>query len=277
MKPGNAELIRVSFLPSPFLFLNMDISQNIYPLRCARGYLIAAFVPSITMVKKSMMVLIVTGIFALKVLGQREYTSLDEALRNPESVTSLNLKGYGLGELPASIGLLVNLQHLDLSANHLTALPATLFTLKKLKYLNLSANRLTFLPVAIAKLKNLEELEIAFNHIRTVPKEIGTLSKLKRFMAAKNNLKSVPVEMAKLTSMDILDFSYNWFTTIPVTLTQLPNLKALDMSFNRLLTSYPPQIKNLQSLKLFNLKSTKIPDSKIKELNTILPDCTVLL
>jgi Leucine-rich repeat (LRR) protein len=257
--------------------LNIDksfvINQSIRVKKLYFGVVQQPFI----ILKKGLMALLLAGIFALRSLGQGEYTSLDEALRNPESVTSLNLKGKGLSELPASIGLLVNLQHLDLSANHLTDLPGTLFTLKKLKYLNLSANRLTFLPVAISKLKNLQELEIAFNRISAIPKEIGTLSKLKRFMAAKNNLKSVPVEMAKLTSMDIMDFSYNLFTAVPAALTQLPNLKALDMSFNRLLASYPPEIKNLQSLKLFNLKSTKIPDAKIKELNTILPDCTVLL
>ena len=110
-----------------------------------------------------------------------------------------------------------------------------------------------------------------------MPKEIALLPKLHRLAASKNNLKSLPVEFAKLAAVTILDFSYNLFTTIPLTLTQLPKLKALDMSFNKLLVTYPAEIKNLQSLKLFNLKNTKISDQKIKQLTSLLPDCTVLL
>ena len=77
------------------------------------------------------------------VSAQSEFTSLDEALKNPVRVRSLNIKGRNIGALPETIGKLVNLERLDVSGNRLTTLPQALFQLKKLKYLNLTANLLT--------------------------------------------------------------------------------------------------------------------------------------
>ena len=49
--------------------------------------------------------------------GSKVYKSMEEALKNPTTVTKLKLRG--IDSLPASIGLLINLEELDLSRNKL--------------------------------------------------------------------------------------------------------------------------------------------------------------
>jgi leucine-rich repeat protein SHOC2 len=76
--------------------------------------------------------------------SSKVYKSMDEALKNPSAVIKLKLRG--LDSLPASIGLLVNLEELDLSKNKLQTLPREIKNLKKLKELILFRNKLTSAP-----------------------------------------------------------------------------------------------------------------------------------
>jgi Leucine-rich repeat (LRR) protein len=74
------------------------------------------------------------------------YTSIEQALKEPASVKSLNLKGQSLKVLPADLIKLTNLEQLDLSYNSFTTLPVLLFKLPKLKVLDLNNNALATLP-----------------------------------------------------------------------------------------------------------------------------------
>ena len=57
----------------------------------------------------------------------------------------------------------------------------------------------------------------------------------------------------------------------------MKNLKALDISFNKSLAKFPPEIKNLQALKILNLKNTKITAEQVKTLNWSLFSCTIMM
>lgn len=209
--------------------------------------------------------------------AQKEFTSLDEALKTPEAVKTLNLSGKGLTVLPASIGKLVNLEKLNVSNNKLSALPKELAVLKKLKSLNLTANAFTSFPTLVLSMSSLEDLEVSFNAIGAIPKEISKLTKLKRFSASKCGLKALPAELKANAALEILDFSYNSFTTIPVEITELIKLRTLDVSFNKTLAAYPPEMKNLEALRLLNLKSTKVDPAKVADdLSWLIPNCQVM-
>lgn len=93
------------------------------------------------------------------VFAEGSYTSLEEALKNPTEVKSLNLCGKGLVTLPESIGKLVNLQRLNISSNNLTSLPKVLFTITKLNYLNVTSNKLKAIPSSISNLKTYKNLK----------------------------------------------------------------------------------------------------------------------
>ena len=77
-----------------------------------------------------------------------------------------------LSALPAELGLLHNLQQLDLCGNRLTALPAEIGQLRKLKSLNLSDNELTALPDSMRQLGKLRELFLHGNDALDIPPEI---------------------------------------------------------------------------------------------------------
>lgn len=92
--------------------------------------------------------------------------------RNEElllDITSLDLSGYNLKELPNEIENLVNLKAINISHNQFQSIPECIYNLKKLEFLN-----------------------IAFNQITVVEKEICNLSKLYRVDIYENNIKSYP-------------------------------------------------------------------------------------
>lgn len=89
--------------------------------------------------------LLTFGSFATS--GQaKNYTDLEEALRNPDKVEVLILADKKLTTFPTEIFELKNLEYLDLSDNRLTALPENIGSLTELFYLDLSGNTISSLP-----------------------------------------------------------------------------------------------------------------------------------
>jgi Leucine-rich repeat (LRR) protein len=81
------------------------------------------------------------------------------------AMTKLNLSFNKLTELPAEIGLLINLTELDLRNNKLTELPAEIGSLIKLIFLYLANNKLMKLPAEIGLLINLTNLNLHNNQL----------------------------------------------------------------------------------------------------------------
>ncbi len=87
---------------------------------------------------------------------------------HPLRVTGLHLFGKGLmGEIPAELGSLSNLERLWLGGNKLTGvIPAELGSLSNLEWLRLSGNRLTGeIPAELGRLTNLDMLYLANNKL----------------------------------------------------------------------------------------------------------------
>ncbi len=96
-------------------------------------------------------------------IQKKEFTSLDEALKNPSSVYRLDLSYSGLSEFPREILQFPNLQSLNLSNNGIIDVPAELGKLTKLQRLNLATNGIKRLPAEITALKNLKWIDITQN------------------------------------------------------------------------------------------------------------------
>ncbi|MBR1770013.1 MAG: leucine-rich repeat domain-containing protein [Bacteroidales bacterium] len=79
--------------------------------------------------------------------------SLQEALENPDSVTSLILKKQKLKEFPSEILQLRNLERLDISRNQINEIPKEISLLTKLHYINAAQNYLSSLPVEMASMQ----------------------------------------------------------------------------------------------------------------------------
>ena len=134
------------------------------------------------------------------------YTSLEQALKNPQKVYKLSLR-----------------------KNKLKKLPPEIITLTNLRFLDLSKNKIVVIPAGIGELKNLQQLILSRNHIETLPKEIGNLKNLKYLNINQNDLMSLPSEMAELENLESLDLWSNNIDAFPQEMRKLKKLKTLDL------------------------------------------------
>jgi acetyl esterase/lipase len=109
--------------------------------------------------------------------------AIDRALHY--EAEELDLSGYGLRELPPSIGKLTKLKKLRLARNFLTALP-DLRPLQRLEVLELQANQLRELPEGIGQLKSLRILDVCGNQLRRLPDACRALPSLRRLVVGGN-------------------------------------------------------------------------------------------
>ncbi|MDI7163552.1 leucine-rich repeat domain-containing protein [Leptospira santarosai] len=125
-----------------------------------------------------------------KIRGEKgTYKNLEEALRNPDKVFVLKMKGTErkkLVTLSREIVRFQNLKELDLEGNQLKEFPKEIGNLKNLRKLDLSENPLMFFPKEITNLESLEELNISGTELTIIPKEIGNLKNLKLLHLSKN-------------------------------------------------------------------------------------------
>jgi Leucine-rich repeat (LRR) protein len=95
---------------------------------------------------------------------QQATTEITPSTFQNTTLMTLDLSNRDLdGAIPAEIGNLKNLIHLDLSDNRMTGLPAEIGKLQKLETLDLSNNQLTGLPLELGNLSNLQTLDLRGN------------------------------------------------------------------------------------------------------------------
>lgn len=105
-------------------------------------------------------------LFSVASLKAQEYTSLEDALKEPEKVKNLAINTWvskkpKLDSIPAAIGKLKNLRVLFLTDQNLSTLPKEVAQLTQLEELSLAGNQFKTLPDCVyelAKLKKLKEL-----------------------------------------------------------------------------------------------------------------------
>ena len=92
-------------------------------------------------------------LIACSVYGQNGYyISLQQALKQPDSVVSLSLKHQKLKAFPSEILEFKNLQRLDLSRNYIRTIPQEISSLKHLHYVNFAQNNIDSLPLTMSSL-----------------------------------------------------------------------------------------------------------------------------
>lgn len=138
------------------------------------------------------------------------FTSLDSALRMPDSVRYLNLRGQKIKKFPASLGLFKNMVSIDLSECGLTAFPKEVLACSMLATLNLNNNQITVLPPEIDQLSKLTRLSLHNTGITGLPATIGKCQLLSTLDISQNPLASLPVKelntLPRLRSLTIGGF-----------------------------------------------------------------------
>lgn len=216
--------------------------------------------------------LLCLGSWGGKVFAQKNhtYTSLEEALRNPDKVEVLDLGGQKLGNLPAEIGTLTRLKKLVLYGNELKTLPAEISKLTQLETLDLYDNKLKELPLALASLTNLTRLDIGNNALREIPAPILALSKLEKLYLYGNKIKNLTSEITRLKALKELrlggGFRFlrngNRIKKLPENIGDLQNLEELHLPDNQLKTlpTSFANLKKLQMLELLHNRFKRVPE-----------------
>lgn len=151
-------------------------------------------------------------------------------------------------EIPPEIGLLTNLETLELPENNLKNLPVEIGQLHKLKSLDLTRNDLKRLPEEISGLSNLRNLSLANNQLDSLPTVFFRLNKLETLYLGNNNFSVLPADFGKLTRLKDLVIFNNHLKTLPNELGLLGKLQFLLLQNNEL-EQLPRSMDHLQSLR----------------------------
>ncbi len=204
-------------------------------------------------------------------------------LRLPGNITK---SGFPKSAIPAELGNLTKLEHLDFSENsHLGgALPTELGNLSSLKTLNLSwFNGDGGIPAEFGNLSSLESLIMSPTLVGgSIPPELGNLSSLKTLNLQNAYLTgAIPSELGNLSSLEYLNLSYNRLggrtpdnrlgSGIPSELGNLTNLVTLDLRNNQLRRSgIPTTFGNLTKLENLLLSNNQLLSGSLpKELGNM--------
>ncbi|MFT6997767.1 MAG: Leucine-rich repeat (LRR) protein [Cryomorphaceae bacterium] len=165
----------------------------------------------------------------------KEYTNLNEALKNPEKVYRLNLSNQKLQFSDSIWSQFTNLQYLSFKNDHLKEIPEGVGFLKNLKVLDLSGNDFEVLPSSFENLTNLEELFLNDDKFLKFEKNIpvlSTLPNLKTLHIENDGLKSLPKDIYKLSHLESLYLNNNRFKQMPIEIEALEKLQFIDFHDN---------------------------------------------
>lgn len=206
--------------------------------------------------------LVLWSVWAGKVHAQKNttFTSIEEALRQPEKVEVLDLGGQKLRTLPADLFRLTRLKKLVLYGNELRELPADIAKLTQLETLDLYDNKLQDLPLALASLGNLTRLDVGNNRLREIPACVFSLQRLEKLYLYGNRLKTLAPDIERLQALKELrlggGFRFLWngnkIKHLPENIGSLQNLEELHLPDNQLKT-LPASFNNLKKLQMLEL------------------------
>ena len=157
-----------------------------------------------------------------------------------------------LNALPTEVGLLAQLDELDLRWNKLSALPTELGLLAMLTKLALAWNNLTVLPTEVGLLAQLDELDLRGNSLTALPTEIGLLEVLTDLDLRGNSLTMLPTEVGLLDQLTELDLLGNGLAALPTEIGLLDQLTELHLNYNDL-TALPTEVGLLAQLEWLDL------------------------
>lgn len=166
----------------------------------------------------------------------KEYTSIDEALKAPEQVYRLNLSNQTI-QFPDTVwSRFINLQYLSLKNDHIVQIPLAIGNITSLKVLDLSGNDFKLLPSSFINLVNLEELllndERYFNFEENIPL-LSKLPSLKILHVENDGLETLPKNISSLIHLESLYLNNNRFKQIPLELNNIKNLRFVDFHDNK--------------------------------------------
>jgi len=167
------------------------------------------------------------------------------------------------GGLPPSIGVLDNLQRIDVANNMLTdAIPDTISECSELESINMQSNRIDGpLPPSIWRLQRLEYLYLTDNQVRgPLPEGLGYLAQIRELRLDHNLIDgTLPATIGDASTLQVMRIDNNLLSgSIPGTIGKLVNVENLDMHQNRLVGDIPAEISGMVSALKIHLQQNTL-------------------
>mgnify|MGYP006168891039 CR=1 FL=1 len=192
-----------------------------------------------------------------------------------EETYEINFSYINLGELPPSIGNLINIINIHISDCGLYgSLPSSLSNLQNLisiqiydndhnlpDSLGLDSQLSGIIPVEIGSLENLQYLRLDNNNLTgEIPSELTQLENLVYIILSGNQLSGeIPHSLMDLTNLTSLSLSRNQISgIIPENVIDLINLEVIDLSNNNLSGSIPFGMEQIPNLYYVNLSNNNL-------------------
>lgn len=170
---------------------------------------------------------------------------------------------FSTGSLSNALGMVTNLQILDLSGWNLNAIPDWIRNFNKLEMLNLCRNQLSLLPDCLIYCSRLSYLNISENKFNKVPGVLSNLLQLDNLKIDGNQICSFE-NICSLKKLSVLHIEGNPILSLPACLMN-GNLNKLKLDSH--LLSIAPEILNL-----FPIDPEKNEDEESEELTKELED-----
>jgi len=150
------------------------------------------------------------------------------------NLTSLEIFGDSIDNIPAEIKELKYLKTLSISTKALKVFPNCLFEIPSLKILKLKNGILESFSSEPPRRCQIVNLQLTNNLIAEIPHWFGDLNSLKELDLAGNNLQELPLQFAKLKALNRLNLDRNQLQEVYHCLQYLPNLNHLSLDNNPL-------------------------------------------
>lgn len=141
--------------------------------------------------------------------------------------------------------------------------------------LNLDNRRLTKFPDDITR-KKIENISISNNRFTNFPDEILNYPTVKILNISFNRIRNFP-DLSKLQSLEYLNLSDNRIIEVDASIGKLKNLEYLNLANNRQLKNISLEIGKLRNtLKILDIRNTRIDESLIRQLTRELPNTNII-
>lgn len=151
------------------------------------------------------------NVYRLKLTKLDNRDSLPEELFSLTELRELTVKGCKLCVLNQNINKLAKLESLNLDKNKLVRLPETIGNLQKLKFLCVSRNLMETFPESISKMTGLTYIDAWDNPLYILPESIKSLQKTLKTL----DLRQIPLTKSEFKAMqELLPFTEILFTDI---------------------------------------------------------------
>jgi hypothetical protein len=117
--------------------------------------------------------------------------------------------GYGLEQVPDSLGELDALVQLDLSGNRVEILPESLGDLRELRELRLNRNAFEELPASTGELDELVSLNVSQNELRGLPDEMRWLPVLEELYLDDNPISQLPEPVLEIGTLSWISVTHS--------------------------------------------------------------------